>query len=147
MVLLIKSEQNLELMVEILGIVANLTIPDFDYEKLVKTYNLVDFLSRRFNFSIQKSKYSNDEHSAGGIEEDDDVLLQSIILFGTIANDEAVVPLVAKSMLLPMLVQIMMSKPFIILTVLQWKKKMTRSYCKHATVFTNIYYTVELVEF
>jgi hypothetical protein len=119
MVLLIKSEQNLELMVEILGIVANLTIPDFDYEKLVKTYNLVDFLSRRFNFSIQKSKYSNDEHSAGGIEEDDDVLLQSIILFGTIANDEAVVPLVAKSMLLPMLVQIMMSKPFIILTVLQ----------------------------
>lgn len=40
----IKKEGNEEFVIECLGTMANLTIPDLDWELLLKEYNLVPFL-------------------------------------------------------------------------------------------------------
>ncbi len=39
--------QDDDILVEVVGILANLRIPDFNYEKLMEEYNILDFIVQR----------------------------------------------------------------------------------------------------
>jgi hypothetical protein len=101
------STQQPELLVEILGILGNLLIPDFDFVKLSKTFNLLDFLASLIADSLQSSKAKT---ANVGIDENDDLLVQSIVLLSTMSIDEAMPKLVSQSKLLPLMVDTMMGK-------------------------------------
>jgi hypothetical protein len=105
--LMLRSKDNPNLLVEILGILGNLIIPDFDFVKLSTSYRLLDFLSNVISDSI----HQNDQENIG-IEENDDILLQAIILVGTMSIDDSMSDLISKSNILPLLVDTMMGRMF-----------------------------------
>jgi hypothetical protein len=104
--IMVKSTNDPEILVEILGILGNLLIPDFDFVKLAQTFSLFEFLAHIINSCIRDGKTTESE----GIDENDDILLRAIIVVGTMSLDEAVPPLVAKSKLLQLLVDTLMIK-------------------------------------
>jgi hypothetical protein len=95
--------------VEVLGILGNLKIPDFDYEKFISCYQILDFLVR-----IIKKYMNADDNTTGefpeGLSENDDILLQCLILIGTLSFDDAATTLVAKSPILDLLVDVLVMK-------------------------------------
>lgn len=109
MSLLLKSIETStqDLTFELLGILANLTIPDFDYHKLVTSYNLLDVLAKVMQQSLSQSSESKD---SGGLDESDDVLLECIMTLGTLAEDESIAPLIVASPILELLVECMIVK-------------------------------------
>lgn len=109
MVLLLNSADNPDLMVEILGVLGNLNIPDFDWGKLAASYNLLDYLAAIITKSL-RGTVETSESIGQGVEENDDILLQAIIVLGTMANDENIAPMVAQTSILKILVNTMMSK-------------------------------------
>jgi hypothetical protein len=102
------SSQQVELLVEILGILGNLLIPDFDFVKLSSSYNLLDFLTSLISNSLRSSKDKTSD--SVGIDENDDVLVQSIVLLSTMSIDEAMPKLVSQTKILPLMVDTMMIK-------------------------------------
>lgn len=109
-----KSVSQPDILVELLGILGNLSIPDFDYAKLSTTYNLHDFIACRLQASAESIGTETQSsilpiEARGGLNEDDDVLLEFIILLGTMAIDDAFAPLVLKSNVIPTLMELMMS--------------------------------------
>ena len=98
-----------EVVVEILGILSCLLIPDFNYHKLITTFNLLDPVSALMSKCLQPSSTSSTaktgDESLLGVS--DDILLQCIILLSTFAEDEAVAPLVVKTILLDLVVEAM----------------------------------------
>ena len=86
---------------------ASLTIPDFDFRKLASSYNLLAFLGNLMTTSLAKG--DSEEMNLG---DDDDVLLECIILIGTMALDEAIHPLVCQTKLLDQLVSVLKSNSY-----------------------------------
>lgn len=76
---------------ECLGILGNLTIPDLDYELIIKEFNLVDWIRRRLEPGTSE----------------DDVVLEVIILIGTICNDDACAKLIADAGIIPCLIELL----------------------------------------
>ncbi|KAJ3062383.1 hypothetical protein HDU98_001744, partial [Podochytrium sp. JEL0797] len=131
MILLLKNVAFPEIFVEVLGIVGNLNIPDFDFAKLAQAYSLVDLVQKRLASAVaavsgkkstKKSKRGlesedgeeeDDERVAvagEGLMDSDDVTLEAIILLGTMAHDENIAPMVAKTETLPLLMSLMIIK-------------------------------------
>lgn len=90
----IQKGENEEFVLECVGALGNLTIPDLDYERLLKEYNLISWL---------KSKIT-----PGTCE--DDLILEVVVLIGTVAADEACAELLAKSGILKSLVDLLNAK-------------------------------------
>ena len=101
MSLLVNSAHQSELLVELLGLMGNLVIPDFDFVKLAENYDLINFCAGLL------SKYST---STGGIGEDDDILLETVIFIGTMTQDENIPALLIKTPIISLLIQVMSSK-------------------------------------
>ncbi|KAJ3093007.1 Kinesin-associated protein 3 [Quaeritorhiza haematococci] len=117
--LLLKAFNTPDLLVEILGILGNLTIPDFDFAKLAEAYNLLDYVSKWLSTVITQTgapARSPSTNGAGagadgsGISSNDDVTLEMIVLLGTMASDEGIAPMIARTNILPILMEMMMAK-------------------------------------
>jgi hypothetical protein len=95
--------------VEVIGILSNIDIPDFDYAKLVTKYNLLGLFTRILNAAIASSSVLRSNSEASGImgTEEDDLYLEAIVWIGAIAVDENMGGLIAGSNLIPLLLEVM----------------------------------------
>ncbi|KAF7700358.1 kinesin-associated protein 3 [Silurus meridionalis] len=87
----ISPEEDEEFVIECLGTLANLTIPDLDWELLLREYNLVPYLK---------------EHLKPGSAEDD-LILEVVILIGTVSIDDSCAAMLAKSGIIPALIELL----------------------------------------
>lgn len=85
------EEEEEEWVVECLGTLANLTIPDLDWELVLKEYNLVPYLKDRLK--------------PGSAE--DDLILEVVIMIGTVSMDDACAAMLAKSGIIPALIELL----------------------------------------
>ncbi|KAI9106093.1 kinesin-associated protein-domain-containing protein [Phlyctochytrium arcticum] len=153
---LFRNTNQPEIMVEILGILSSLNIPDFDFAKLAETYSLLDFIAEHLNNSIAAVAVGSQDdlltntamkllsgHNLGGsggsvakggtaspagsafgaatptgpmeglsgsLAADDDITLEIVCLLGVMANDENIGPMVARTDIIPMLMELMIAK-------------------------------------
>ena len=85
---LITKQSSLEISVECLGILGNVgTLHNFDFQKCIKNYDILPTLLNTFKKS-QISKQLN---------QDDDVLLESLVLIGSMLNDRNALPFLIES--------------------------------------------------
>ncbi|XP_026062264.1 kinesin-associated protein 3b isoform X1 [Carassius auratus] len=87
----IKQEGEEEFVIECLGTMANLTVPDLDWELLLKEYNLVPYLK---------------DHLKPGSAEDD-LILEVVIMIGTVSMDDSCAVMLAKSGIIPALIELL----------------------------------------
>ncbi|KAJ3266811.1 Kinesin-associated protein 3 [Chytriomyces hyalinus] len=118
--MLLKSSDVPEVFVEVIGIIANLTIPDFDFAKLAKTYSLVELVQKKLADAVEFARRvaaatlerarDDADESEDGLAPDDDITLEAIILLGTMAHDENIAPMVSKTNAIPLLMELMIIK-------------------------------------
>ncbi|XP_071384820.1 kinesin-associated protein 3a [Centroberyx affinis] len=87
----ISEEEAEEFVIECLGTLANLTISDLDWELVLKEYNLVPYLKDRLK--------------PGSAE--DDLILEVVIMIGTVSMDDSCAALLAKSGIIPALIELL----------------------------------------
>ncbi|KAM3875661.1 kinesin-associated protein 3a [Diretmus argenteus] len=87
----ISEEETEEFVIECLGTLANLTISDLDWELVLKEYNLVPYLKDRLK--------------PGSAE--DDLILEVVIMIGTVSMDDACAAMLAKSGIIPALIELL----------------------------------------
>ncbi|XP_077439270.1 kinesin-associated protein 3a [Vanacampus margaritifer] len=87
----INVEKSEEYVIECLGTLANLTIPDLDWALVLKEYNLVPYLKDRLK--------------PGAAE--DDLILEVVILIGTVSMDDSCAAMLAKSGIIPALIELL----------------------------------------
>lgn len=87
----IRAQEKEEWVLECLGTLANLTIPDLDWELVLKEYNLVPYLKDRLK--------------PGSAE--DDLILEVVIMIGTVSTDDACAAMLAKSGIIPALIDLL----------------------------------------
>lgn len=83
-----------DLLVETLGILGNITIPQFDYEKLLTDYDLLLWMN---------------DHLLPDAA-DDDLVLQVVVLLGTVLVDESCAEQVARSGIVQNLIELLKAK-------------------------------------
>ncbi|XP_038613911.1 kinesin-associated protein 3 isoform X3 [Tachyglossus aculeatus] len=87
----ISNDEDEEFVIECLGTLANLTIPDLDWELVLKEYKLVPYLK--------------DKLKPGSAE--DDLVLEVVIMIGTVSMDDSCAALLAKSGIIPALIELL----------------------------------------
>ncbi|EPQ08640.1 Kinesin-associated protein 3 [Myotis brandtii] len=87
----ISNDEEEEFVIECLGTLANLTIPDLDWELVLKEYKLVPYLK--------------DKLKPGTAE--DDLVLEVVIMIGTVSMDDSCAALLAKSGIIPALIELL----------------------------------------
>nr|XP_046246978.1 kinesin-associated protein 3a isoform X2 [Scatophagus argus] len=87
----INEEEAEEFVIECLGTLANLNIPDLDWELVLREYNLVPYLKDRLK--------------PGSAE--DDLILEVVIMIGTVSMDDACAAMLAKSGIIPALIELL----------------------------------------
>ncbi|XP_067118777.1 kinesin-associated protein 3 isoform X2 [Centruroides vittatus] len=90
----IQKSSNDEFVLECVGVLGNITIPDLDYERLIKEYNLVPWLKNKL--------------MPGNCE--DDMVLEVVILIGTVVTDEACARLLVNSGILKSIIDLLNAK-------------------------------------
>ncbi|XP_034038857.1 kinesin-associated protein 3-like isoform X3 [Thalassophryne amazonica] len=90
----IRADEEEDWVLECLGTLANLTIPDLDWELVLKEYNLVPYLKDRLK--------------PGSAE--DDLILEIVIMIGTVSMDDACAAMLAKSGIIPALIELLNAK-------------------------------------
>uniref|UniRef100_A0A3P8WUU3 Kinesin-associated protein 3b n=1 Tax=Cynoglossus semilaevis TaxID=244447 RepID=A0A3P8WUU3_CYNSE len=93
----IRADEEEEWVLECLGTLANLTIPDLDWELVLKEYNLVPYLK--------------DGLKPGSAE--DDLILEVVIMIGTVSMDDACAAMLAKSGIIPALIELLNDDEFV----------------------------------
>ncbi|XP_059150939.1 kinesin-associated protein 3-like isoform X2 [Physella acuta] len=86
--------ENEDFSLECLGILGNLTIPDLDYELILKEYNLIPWIKGKLQPGAA----------------DDDVVLEVVILVGTVCSDDACAKLLADSNIIHLLIELLNAK-------------------------------------
>ncbi|KAK2494481.1 hypothetical protein MC885_010841, partial [Smutsia gigantea] len=87
----VSNDEEEEFVIECLGTLANLTIPDLDWELVLKEYKLVPYLK--------------DKLKPGAAE--DDLVLEVVIMIGTVSMDDSCAALLAKSGIIPALIELL----------------------------------------
>lgn len=87
----ITPEEDEEFVIECLGTLANLTIPDLDWEQVLREFNLVPYLTERLK--------------PGSAE--DDLILEVVIMIGTVSMDDSSAAMLAKSGIIPALIELL----------------------------------------
>lgn len=87
----ISEDEAEEFVIECLGTLANLTIPDLDWALVLKDYNLVPYLKDRLK--------------PGSAE--DDLILEVVIMIGTVSMDDSCAAMLAKSGIIPALIELL----------------------------------------
>uniref|UniRef100_A0A672J8R6 Kinesin-associated protein 3b n=1 Tax=Salarias fasciatus TaxID=181472 RepID=A0A672J8R6_SALFA len=109
----IRSEEEEEWVLECLGTLANLTIPDLDWELVLKEYNLVPYLKDRLK--------------PGSAE--DDLILEVVIMIGTVSMDDACAAMLAKSGIIPALIELLNEAPAYLIDLMHDKNAEIRKVC------------------
>ncbi|XP_042369134.1 kinesin-associated protein 3a [Plectropomus leopardus] len=87
----INEEEAEEFVIECLGTLANLTVPDLDWALVLTEYNLVPYLKKRLK--------------PGSAE--DDLILEVVIMIGTVSMDDSCAAMLAKSGIIPALIELL----------------------------------------
>ncbi|CAJ1059475.1 LOW QUALITY PROTEIN: kinesin-associated protein 3-like [Xyrichtys novacula] len=87
----IGEEEAEEFVIECLGTLGNLTIPDLDWALVLKEYNLLPYLMDRLK--------------PGTAE--DDLILEVVIMIGTVSMDDSCAAMLAKSGIIPALIELL----------------------------------------
>ncbi|XP_053170954.1 kinesin-associated protein 3-like, partial [Scomber japonicus] len=87
----ISDDESEEFVIECLGTLANLTIPDLDWALVLQDYKLVPYLKNRLK--------------PGSAE--DDLILEVVIMIGTVSMDDSCAALLAKSGIIPALIELL----------------------------------------
>ncbi|XP_072244923.1 kinesin-associated protein 3a [Leuresthes tenuis] len=87
----VSDEEAEEFVIECLGTLANLTIPDLDWALVLKEYNLVPYLKDRLKPGLAE----------------DDLILEVVIMIGTVSMDDSCAALLAKSGIIPALIELL----------------------------------------
>uniref|UniRef100_A0A8C4E5V0 Kinesin-associated protein 3a n=1 Tax=Dicentrarchus labrax TaxID=13489 RepID=A0A8C4E5V0_DICLA len=88
----ISEEEAEEFVIECLGTLANLTIADLDWALVLKEYNLVSYLKDRLK---------------PGCSAEDDLILEVVIMIGTVSMDDSCAAMLAKSGIIPALIELL----------------------------------------
>eukprot|EP00050_Salpingoeca_kvevrii_P021998 m.119622 g.119622 ORF g.119622 m.119622 type:complete len:749 (-) comp9559_c0_seq2:85-2331(-) len=91
---LLNSCHDDDILVEVVGILGNIDVENFDYEKLIVEYQLLDFILDKLMPGAAK----------------DDLILEVIILLGTVLADEKCAELVADTELVSSLIEVLKAK-------------------------------------
>uniref|UniRef100_A0A3B3RUF3 Kinesin associated protein 3 n=1 Tax=Paramormyrops kingsleyae TaxID=1676925 RepID=A0A3B3RUF3_9TELE len=102
-----------EFVIECLGTLANLTIPDLDWELVLREYDLVPYLK---------------EHLKPGSTEDD-LILDVVILLGTVSMDDACAAMLAKSGIIPALIELLNAAPAYIMDLMHDRNREIQKVC------------------
>ena len=86
--------ENDEFVLECVGILGNLTLPDLDYTRLLKEFEMVSWMKTRLL-----------PHTG-----EDDLILEIVVFIGTCASDEAAAIYLCKSDILPSLIELLKAK-------------------------------------
>ncbi|XP_061594997.1 kinesin-associated protein 3a [Cololabis saira] len=87
----ISEDQPEEFVMECLGTLANLTLPDLDWALVLTEYDLVPYLK--------------DKLTPGSAE--DDLILEVVILIGTVSSNDSCAAMLARSGIIPALIQLL----------------------------------------
>ncbi|CAI5776534.1 kinesin-associated protein 3 [Podarcis lilfordi] len=87
----VSNDEDEEFVIECLGTLANLTLPDLDWELVLKEYKMVPYLK--------------DKLKPGSAE--DDLVLEVVIMIGTVSMDDSCAALLAKSGIIPALIELL----------------------------------------
>eukprot|EP00047_Mylnosiga_fluctuans_P022251 m.116739 g.116739 ORF g.116739 m.116739 type:complete len:798 (-) comp9189_c0_seq1:179-2572(-) len=91
---LLMRTQDDDLLVEVVGILANLLIPDFNYEKLMEEYGLLDFIVQRLLPGAAL----------------DDLVLEIVVLVRTLLADDGCAQMMAKSGVIESMIELLRAK-------------------------------------
>ena len=86
--------ENDEFVLECVGILGNLTLPDLDFTRLLKEFEMVNWMRGRL---LPNSG-------------EDDLILEIVVFIGTCASDEAAASYLCKSDILPSLIDLLKAK-------------------------------------
>ncbi|XP_076359971.1 kinesin associated protein 3 isoform X2 [Tachypleus tridentatus] len=89
-----QQSDNEEFVLECLGVLGNLSVPDLDFERLLKKHNLLQWMERNL---------------IPGVCEDD-IVLEVVVLIGTVVADESCARFIAKSGILKSLIELLNAK-------------------------------------
>ncbi|KAF4018390.1 hypothetical protein G4228_010394 [Cervus hanglu yarkandensis] len=109
----ISNDEEEEFVIECLGTLANLTIPDLDWELVLKEYKLVPYLK--------------DKLKPGAAE--DDLVLEVVIMIGTVSMDDSCAALLAKSGVIPALIELLNEAPAYLIDLMHDKNNEIRKVC------------------
>ena len=98
MKLMIEPSIDQAILSEIIRVIGNLRIPDFNYAKLVTQYDLLSFLQYQFTVGLHNVTHG-------------DILLNSVVLWGTLALDSQVADLSREAGLVDLLKDIIERNP------------------------------------
>ena len=88
------TENDETFLIEAVGTLANLTIPDIDYQALMDEYRLVDWIKSKLKPNSQ----------------DDELILNVVVLVGTLCADDACAEVLAKSDIILTLIELLHGK-------------------------------------
>uniref|UniRef100_A0A8C7MSP1 Kinesin-associated protein 3b n=1 Tax=Oncorhynchus kisutch TaxID=8019 RepID=A0A8C7MSP1_ONCKI len=109
----ITPDENEEYVIECLGTLANLTIADLDWELVLKEYNLVP--------------YFKDRLKPGSAE--DDLILEVVIMIGTVSMDDSCAAMLAKSGIIPAIIELLNEAPAYLIDLMHDKNAEIRKVC------------------
>ncbi|XP_022237019.1 kinesin-associated protein 3-like [Limulus polyphemus] len=89
-----QQSDNEEFVLECLGVLGNLSVPDLDFERLLKKHNLLHWMEKKL---------------IPGVCEDD-LVLEVVVLIGTVVADESCARFIAKSGILKSLIELLNAK-------------------------------------
>ncbi len=110
-----KSEENPDFLVEALGTLANLNMPNFDWYLSASdslTENSRDTILVEYGLMEILTQYM------GSSNTDDDILLESVILIGTTLTDPKTASVYSSSPIIPKLIDILLSTTYLFLSFL-----------------------------
>ncbi|EMP34531.1 Kinesin-associated protein 3 [Chelonia mydas] len=109
----ISNDEEEEFVIECLGTLANLTLPDLDWELVLKEYKLVPYLK--------------DKLKPGSAE--DDLVLEVVIMIGTVSMDDSCAAMLAKSGIIPALIELLNEAPAYLIDLMHDKNAEIRKVC------------------
>ena len=104
-----------EFVVECVGILGNLTIPDLDFERLLKEYDLLPWMKKKLKLgnhlrSSGRARIPSDEDdNIDGLSEDD-LILEVVVFIGTCVADSFAAQYICKSNTLESLIDLLKAK-------------------------------------
>uniref|UniRef100_A0A3Q3EFE7 Kinesin-associated protein 3a n=1 Tax=Labrus bergylta TaxID=56723 RepID=A0A3Q3EFE7_9LABR len=111
----ISEEETEEFVIECLGTLANMTIPDLDWALVLKEYNLVPYLKDRLK--------------PGAAE--DDLILEVVIMIGTVSMDDSCAAMLAKSGIIPALIELLNEAPAYLIDLMHDNNAEIRKVCNN----------------
>ena len=99
-------------MVECVGILGNLTIPDLDFERLLKEYDLLPWMKNKLKQGNPPSAGGAGGRGSGGGGgcTEDDLILEVVVFIGTCATDNFAAQYICKANILESLIDLLKAK-------------------------------------